>query len=151
LAFGGKFLNIFADAFSTFFAEFWAQIFTGLTLHRNVALTLNGEIAIAMRPSSPELKAAVNAFIKTHGSGTMYGNMLMKRYLDQNVKSRVGAIGVMQVMPATGKELNVEQVVSEKIGRETVTYVSNIYKYNVAYTLATEQRDERAKAKAPSH
>ncbi|HUL72496.1 MAG TPA: transporter substrate-binding domain-containing protein [Vicinamibacterales bacterium] len=33
---------------------------------------------------------------------------------------------------------NVEQVVSDKIGRETVTYVSNIYKYYVAYSLASQ-------------
>jgi len=30
--------------------------------------------------------------------------------LDQSVKSRVGAIGVMQVMPATGKELEVGDI-----------------------------------------
>ena len=40
-----------------------------------------------------------------------------------------------------------EIVVSEKVGRETVTYVSNIYKYYVAYKLILEQREERQKAR----
>jgi membrane-bound lytic murein transglycosylase MltF len=138
--------------------------------------------------------------------------------LDHSVRSPVGAIGVMQVMPATGKDLevgdiaqmepnihagvkymrwmmdeyfkdepmdrlnkglfafasynagpgrirqlrreaekrgldpnvwfgNVEQVASERIGRETVTYVSNIYKYYVAYRLVMEEREKREAAK----
>ena len=136
--------------------------------------------------------------------------------LNQSVKSKVGAVGVMQVMPATGQELkvgdvsqlepnvhagvkymrfmidqyfekepmdrmnkalfafaaynagpariqslrkeaakrgldpnqwfnNVEIVASEKIGRETVTYVANIYKYYVAYKLITETDEQRSK------
>ncbi len=137
--------------------------------------------------------------------------------LDQNAKSHVGAIGVMQIMPATGKDLkvgdirkvepnihggvkymrwmidhyygkepmtkldkalfafasynagagrisqlrreaakrgldpnvwfhNVEYVAAEKIGAETVTYVSNIYKYYIAYSLMIESRQARKAA-----
>jgi membrane-bound lytic murein transglycosylase MltF len=41
---------------------------------------------------------------------------------------------------------NVEYVAAEKIGAETVTYVSNIYKYYIAYQLVMEARAEREKA-----
>ena len=41
-----------------------------------------------------------------------------------------------------------EQIASERIGRETVTYVSNIYKYYVAYRLLLEEHDRRVAAKA---
>jgi membrane-bound lytic murein transglycosylase MltF len=43
---------------------------------------------------------------------------------------------------------NVEQIASERIGRETVTYVSNIYKYYVAYKLIAEGQARREAAKA---
>jgi membrane-bound lytic murein transglycosylase MltF len=137
--------------------------------------------------------------------------------LDQAIRSKVGAIGVMQVLPATGKELgvgditkvepninagikymrymidqyygnepmtkldkalfafaaynagagrisqlrkeaakrgldpnvwfhNVEYVAAEKIGAETVTYVSNIYKYYIAYRLIMESKAAREEA-----
>jgi len=33
---------------------------------------------------------------------------------------------------------NVERVASERIGRETVTYVSNIYKYYLSYRLLAD-------------
>jgi membrane-bound lytic murein transglycosylase MltF len=137
--------------------------------------------------------------------------------LNQNAKSPVGAVGVMQVMPATGEELkvgdisktqpnieagvkymrlmidkyyegepmteldkvlfsfasynagpakvarlrkeaekrgldpnvwfhNVEYVAAEKIGAETVTYVSNIYKYYIAYQLIMEAQEHRKAA-----
>jgi membrane-bound lytic murein transglycosylase MltF len=42
---------------------------------------------------------------------------------------------------------NVELVAAKDIGQETVTYVSNIYKYYVAYKLGSAQRDAKQKAK----
>ena len=35
---------------------------------------------------------------------------------------------------------NVERIVAKRIGRETVQYVSNIYKYYVAYKLLEDER-----------
>jgi membrane-bound lytic murein transglycosylase MltF len=169
--------------------------------------------------------AAVVAMFKKYGGLYDIDYLLMaaqgyqESTLDQEAKSPVGAIGVMQVMPPTGKELNVgditeveanihagvkymrfmmdqyfkdepmdnlnkalmtfasynagpgrvrqlraetkkrgldpnvwfgnvERVASERIGRETVTYVSNIYKYYITYTLLTEQLERRDAAKA---
>jgi membrane-bound lytic murein transglycosylase MltF len=42
---------------------------------------------------------------------------------------------------------NVEHAASDIVGRETVQYVSNIYKYYVAYRLVSEHGEKRAKAK----
>jgi membrane-bound lytic murein transglycosylase MltF len=247
-------------------AQFWKQIFRDITLHPEAAVHTGGEIAWMFRKNSPGLKKAVDAFVKTHGQGTSFGNQVIRRYLkstrfvknatseaelrkfrqmvalfrkygdeydidhllvmaqgyqesrlDHSVKSKAGAVGVMQVMPATGKELdvgdirklepnihagvkyirfmidqyyakepmdplnkglfafasynagpsrvqglrkeaalrglnpnvwfnNVEVVAADKIGSETVTYVSNIYKYYIAYTLVAENEAERQRA-----
>ena len=42
---------------------------------------------------------------------------------------------------------NVELIAAKRIGRETVQYVSNIYKYYVAYQMVAQQSQARAKAK----
>ena len=248
-------------------AQFWKQIFTKLTLHPEVAVRTGGEIAMAIRKGSPQLKAELNAFLARYPKGSAVRNQLLEKYLkstkwakaatsredlvkfertveffrkygdrydldylllmahgyqesqlNQEARSPVGAIGVMQVMPATGKDMrvgditkidpnihagvkflrtminehyakepmdqfnkglfafaaynagpgrigqlrklatqrrldpnvwfnNVELMAAEKIGRETVTYVSNIYKYYLAYQMIEEQRAEREKAK----
>jgi membrane-bound lytic murein transglycosylase MltF len=242
-----------------YLAHFWKQIYPNLTVHEDLVLRTDGDIAFAIRKHSPKLKAELDAFTRTHREGTLFGNITLQKYLqqtrwaknaiseaelqkftalvtlfrkygdrygidwllmaaqgyqesqlDQTRRSKVGAIGVMQVMPATGKELevgditqleanihagikyvrfmvdryyqdesvdalnkvlfafasynagpsrvralrkeaaarnldpnvwfdNVERVAAERIGRETVQYVSNIYKYYIAYTLVQEE------------
>jgi len=42
---------------------------------------------------------------------------------------------------------NVEVVVAEDVGRETVQYVSNIFKYYVAYKLTLDRAKQREAAK----
>jgi len=42
---------------------------------------------------------------------------------------------------------NVEIAAAKVIGRETVQYVSNIYKYYIAYTMITEQEEKKLKMK----
>jgi membrane-bound lytic murein transglycosylase MltF len=48
---------------------------------------------------------------------------------------------------------NVEYIAAEKVGAETVTYVSNIYKYYIAYRLVMESKAARQQeiAKAEGH
>lgn len=45
---------------------------------------------------------------------------------------------------------NVENAAAEIVGRETVQYVSNIYKYYVAYGLLAEHAKETSSAKSPA-
>ena len=53
----------------------------------------------------------------------MLGSSFSRRGLDRNVWFQ-----------------DVEYVAAEKIGQETVTYVSNIYKYYIAYRLLLESQ-----------
>jgi membrane-bound lytic murein transglycosylase MltF len=235
--------------------EFWARVFKDLTLHPSIKVRTGGQIAWAIRKNSPQLKSVVNRFTEAHKKGTLKGNILYKRYLqntkwvrnaladkefrrfkdaveffkrysqqydfdwlmiaalayqesgiDQSKRSPAGAVGVMQLLPSTagdpnvnireidvmehnihagvkylrfihdryfkkepmdalnkmlfafasynagpGKIIrlrkearesgvdpniwfrNVEIIAARRIGRETVQYVSNIYKYYIAY------------------
>ncbi len=251
-----------------YLAQFWKRIFPGLVLSEAAPLRTGGQLAVAVRKSSPQLKGELDSFIQANGLDTTLGAILNKRYLkdadyvrsaaageerrkflavvdlfrkygrqydfdyllmaaqgyqesrlDQGAKSHVGAIGVMQLMPATGEEQkvgdirqiepnihggvkymrfirdryfgdepitainkglfafasynagpgriqqlrkeaaargldpniwfgNVEQVAADRVGSEPVTYVSNIYKYYIAYRLITQEEAERQKTKA---
>ena len=248
-------------------AEFWEQIFDHIKVHPDIAVRSGGEIAWAFRKDSPKLKAVVNEFVKGHKKGTLFGNILLKRYLrdtkyvknsieqkelekfeamvtlfekyadqydfdylmisaqayqesglDHSKRSSAGAIGVMQMLPSTAADPNVgipdiekldrnihagtkymrfivdryfkdeamddankmlfafasynagparvislrdkaakigldpnvwfhnvEVVAAKEIGQETVQYVSNIYKYYIAYRMVVNQLEKKEK------
>ncbi|MEX2497408.1 MAG: transporter substrate-binding domain-containing protein [Wenzhouxiangellaceae bacterium] len=250
-----------------YLAGFWAQVLPNLTVHDDIVLRSEAEIAFAVRPESTALKAELDEFLETHRAGTLFGNIQFQRFLentrwvsnpaseremarfrqladlfrkyagrydldwllmtaqgyqesglDHAARSSAGAVGVMQLLPATGAEMevgdvtelennihaaakyvrfmidryyddpeiaeedrvllalasynagprrvrelraeartegldpnrwfdHVEVIAARRIGRETVDYVRNIYKYYVAYKLIlarnrqVEQRD----------
>jgi membrane-bound lytic murein transglycosylase MltF len=250
-----------------FSADLYKAVFPGL--QTGLALGEPGQLGWAVRPRSPKLAAALNAFLKRHGPGTLLGNMLLARYvktqrwvktarsdaerqrfetmaalfkkystrydfdyllmaaqgfqesgLDQQKRSPAGAIGVMQVLPATARDRsvgipnierletnihagikynrwvadnfyqdpeitplnrqlfvfasynagparvaalrreakttgldpnvwfnNVELVAAKRIGRETVVYVANIYKYYLAYQMMVKTKEARLAVK----
>jgi membrane-bound lytic murein transglycosylase MltF len=246
-----------------------AKAFPDLTVRKDIVLRSGGKIGFAFRKNSPELAAMLNEFISSHRRGTLFGNVLINRYLrdfdfvnnsltddhyarfaeleeifrqygeqygvdyllaaaqgyqesrlDQSLRSDAGAIGVMQLLPQTASDPsvgvpdihqvgpnihagvkyldhmreeyfpdlagdrlnqtlmaiasynagpnrirrlrleaakmgldpnrwfgNVEVVAARDIGRETVQYVANIYKYYIAYRLTAAQVTARAKVR----
>ena len=55
-------------------ATFWKQILPDITLHPEIAVREEGDLAWAVRKNSPKLIAAMNPIIKANGEGTLFGN-----------------------------------------------------------------------------
>ncbi len=243
-------------------ADFWSQIFSDLTVHSDLVVAAERDIAWAFRKDSPKLREVLNEFVTPRRHRTKFGNIIFRRYLqnttwvrnattttnqarfdltipffrkygakydleplflaalgyqesrlDQSVRSPAGAIGVMQLLPDTGAWMdvgdvtqlepnihagtryfrllidnvdspevdrlnktffalasynggqtrirrlrretaekgldpnvwfnNVELSVARVIGRETVQYVRNIYKYYLTFRRVEEKRAQR--------
>jgi membrane-bound lytic murein transglycosylase MltF len=252
---------------NTLYASFWRQVYDRLHVYDGLATRRDGTIAWAVRREARQLLGVINEFVDSHKVGTVFGNLLMTRYLgsaarlhnpaatddlrrfrataaifqkysrqyqfdwlviaaqayqesriDQSRRSRAGEIGVMQITPARAAEVglrdvtalddnvhagvkylrfivdryyadepvdrvnkalfafasfkagpvrvqrlrakaralglspnlwfnNVELVAAREIGRETVDYVANIYKYHTAFKSIVEgqeRQDQRA-------
>jgi membrane-bound lytic murein transglycosylase MltF len=62
-------------------AEFWSKVFPHLMLHPNIILKEEGQLAWATRKDSPQLRQLLDEFVKNHAMGTSFGNILIRRYL----------------------------------------------------------------------
>ena len=251
-----------ATVLDSYKAKHWVQVFPELVVREDLTINKGGNTGWAFRKDSPLLTDSVNAFMRTHRQGTLIGNVLIQRYientrwvrnatsegqierlrplfelfrssaaetgfdplmlvaqafqesgLDHSRRSSAGAVGIMQIKPSTAADKNVgipnidsvadniragarymrfiedryfaaedmsdleswvfalaaynagpakiqrmrriaaaeghnpdrwlgnvEIVAARKIGRETVRYVRNIFKYYVAYRLSWERR-----------
>jgi len=65
-------------------ARFWKEFFTEIQVRENIAVNTGGRIAWAFRKNSPKLAAMANKFVKTSKKGTLLGNVLYKRYFEDN-------------------------------------------------------------------
>ena len=63
-------------------AEFWAGVFPNIEVREDLVIHEGGTIAWAVRKDSPEFLAKLNAFLRDYGRGTLVGNDIYNRYLD---------------------------------------------------------------------
>jgi membrane-bound lytic murein transglycosylase MltF len=61
--------------------KFWTNVFKNISLHPDVKVRTGGQIAWAIRKNNTQLKKVCNDFIKSHKKGSLMGNILFKRYL----------------------------------------------------------------------
>ncbi|WP_194437602.1 lytic transglycosylase F [Vibrio fluminensis] len=137
-------------------AELWLTVMNNIQAQKKLPLRKNGVIAWAMRKDSPQLKRSVDQYLAKHRSGTMMGNVIYGKYLentrwlrevldpknirklesladtftkysnqygfdplmisaqgyqesglDQRRVSHMGAVGIMQVLPSTARDPNI--------------------------------------------
>ncbi len=136
--------------------DMWKGVFEDLQPRPDIVFREGARIAWGMRKDSPLLASAINAFLKQNRAGTLVGNVLINRYindfdwadnalstedyalfkrlahlfekygeayeidyllavaqgyqesrLDQSARSHTGAVGIMQILPATASDPNV--------------------------------------------
>jgi membrane-bound lytic murein transglycosylase MltF len=62
----------------------WSQVFTDITVHREMPIAEKGSIATAVRKDTPQLREAMNVFLTAHKVGSEFANVLLNRYLKSN-------------------------------------------------------------------
>lgn len=63
-------------------AEVWDRMYENIQVHRDLVINDGREIAWAFRRNSPLLESQLNEFLRTHGKGTLFGNVIFKRYYE---------------------------------------------------------------------
>jgi membrane-bound lytic murein transglycosylase MltF len=65
-----------------YLAEFWSKVFTDLKAHPDIAVRSGGSLAVAFRKDNAKLREVVNTWLRKHGKGDGFRNVIERRYLD---------------------------------------------------------------------
>jgi membrane-bound lytic murein transglycosylase MltF len=63
-------------------AEMFEGVFEGLTFRQDLVFRDGAQIGYAFRKNSPQLAEALNAHMKNYRQGSLHGNILIKRYVE---------------------------------------------------------------------
>jgi membrane-bound lytic murein transglycosylase MltF len=63
-----------------YLVKLWSNVFTDMVAYLDIAVNRDGQIAWMIRKDSPQLRKELNTFIKKHKRGTLFGNIIIKRY-----------------------------------------------------------------------
>ena len=71
-----------------YLANFWSRIFKNINVHQDVALKSGQKTAWAVRKKSPQLRKALDQFVKKIKVGTLLGNVIAERYYENTKWAR---------------------------------------------------------------
>jgi membrane-bound lytic murein transglycosylase MltF len=112
-------------------ADIWADVFENLVVRKDIVFRSGGQLGFAIRKDSPKLREFVNGFVKGHRQGTLKGNILIKRYVDNFDWSK-------NILGAADYERFLEVVdIFEKYGNE----------YGIDYLIVTAQGYQESQLK----
>lgn len=67
-----------------YMAELWAPVLHQLHTHPDLIVRKDARVGPILRKGSAAFSAALTAFIKSHGPGTSFGNVILQRYTRDN-------------------------------------------------------------------
>jgi len=115
-------------------AAFLGKVFKDIKVHEEIQINSGGKIGWAMRKNSPQLKEVVNNFVKKNKKLFSFASYNAGPARVAKLRKEAESMG----LDPNKWFGNVEIVAAKRIGRETVQYVSNIYKYYISYKLISE-------------
>jgi membrane-bound lytic murein transglycosylase MltF len=90
-----------ATVIDSYKASYWGEIFPDMRPRDDLVVNEGGDIAWMIRKNSPQLKAELDKFVRGHRQGTLIGNVLINRYMEnlEWVRNSTSDAGIQRLRP----------------------------------------------------